>query len=198
MESGNTAIAALQMISTSICISHEVGVIRKPPSHPLRQPGLQGHSFSFEPVIGPSMHMAGPIRKRTRKLRLAVEKKTQFASLEMGPALSAEPLGRIGRVADAGAAEIASQPGIKFCHTLLAMRAMHPWPLAAEMHPSPRDADQLGIGAASNVENNKISGDPEPRDGRPHQRGADGDKPFKKPCAPGIERRDNRASSLRR
>ena len=64
------------------------------------------------------MHMSGTLWKRTRKLRLAIEKEAKLASLEMGPALGAEPLARIGRIADAAAAEVASQSRVKFRHAL--------------------------------------------------------------------------------
>jgi hypothetical protein len=52
----------------------------------------------------------------------------------VGPPLGAELLARVGRIADAAAAEVTSQPGVKPCNAGLAVRAMHPGALATEMY----------------------------------------------------------------
>jgi hypothetical protein len=108
--------AGCQLISTlrqstqkrSVGVCNEARIIGESSPHSFRQLGFKVHPLSSELVISASMHIAWALRKRTRKLRLALKQKTKFARLIMGPPLGAELLTRVGRIADAAAAEVAS------------------------------------------------------------------------------------------
>jgi hypothetical protein len=94
------------------------------------------------------------------------------------PAIGAEALARIWRVSDAGAAEIAPKPPVEPGNAPLAVRAVHPWPLAAQMHSRPRHPDVLGGAVTSQVLNEPISRDAHAHYARPFQARADGDPTF--------------------
>jgi hypothetical protein len=108
-------------------------------------------------------------------MRVSPKMEPQLARLVLSPGLRAEPLTGVSWVADACTAEVASQTSVELGDARFAMRAMHPRALAAEMNLRPRDADALGDALAKQVENDRISGNGEPRDAGPFQRRADGD-----------------------
>jgi hypothetical protein len=76
----------------------------------------------------------------------------------MRPGLGAECLAGINRIADAGSAEIASEALIELGYAPLAVRAMHPWPLASEMRPGPGNSNALRW-TVSQFEQNDVSSD---------------------------------------
>jgi hypothetical protein len=76
----------------------------------------------------------------------------------MRPSLSAERLAGINRISDAGAAEIAPEALIELGYAPLAVRAMHPWPLAAEVRPGPGNLNALRW-TVSQFEQNDVSSD---------------------------------------
>ena len=75
----------------------------------------------------------------------------------MRPSLSAESLAGINGVSNAGAAEIASQAAVEPCDLLFAVRTVHPWPLAAEMHLCPGDPNALWDRVASEIKQDCVS-----------------------------------------
>jgi hypothetical protein len=109
------------------------------------------------------------------QLRLPIQLKAEFARLKMSPTLGAELLGRVRRIANAGAAKVASQTGVEPCDAGLAVRAVQPRTFPSEMHRRPRDANLLGHTMASQVQDETISSDAHLRDTWPLQGGADRD-----------------------
>ena len=83
------------------------------------------------------MHAARSFRQWRGQRRDATEAQSQLACLKMTSRLGAKRLARINGIAEAGSTEIAGQSFVEPCNALLAMGAMHPGPLAAEMQPCP-------------------------------------------------------------
>jgi hypothetical protein len=118
------------------------------------------------------MHSARSLRERRGQRSFPTETQRQFARPEMAPRLRAERLARVNRIANAGAAEIASQALIEPSHVPLAMWTMNPRSLAAEMNLGPGDAYPLRRADAPEVQQDRKSGCSYLRDAGPSQQGA--------------------------
>jgi hypothetical protein len=119
---------------------------------------LKRQQSMLQPLICAPMHPVWSLRQSRGWRHSATQTQAQFACLKMRPSLSAQCLAGVNRVADAAAAEIASQAVVELRHAFFAVRTMEPWPVATEMNPRPRDTNSLGEGVAAQVEEDRVPG----------------------------------------
>ena len=143
--------------------------------NPSRKLRLKRHSLAPKTLVRSPVHSARSVGKRCGQGRFSTETQAQFARMKVTPSLRAQSLAGIDRIADASAAEIAAESRIELGRTLLAVRTMHPRPLAAEMAPRPSDPNPLGRREAEQVEEDQVSRNPHAFDRGPLQRRADRD-----------------------